>query len=233
MKRAPLLMFVVCLMAAVGAQATSYTQDKNLSDFTKNVTFGTFTQQYPWDGAIDSGTAVPYTPTVTDLNAGLRLVGDGQETPILVQFAKPVSNIIVFPNIDHAGWAYDGYQYTVWGSNDLTKPYTLLFDAESVIGSGEPFTLGNYWGTAPYLVNNVLTPGAGPGGTVGYEAFFSFSESYKYYEFGSSTMAINSGNGDQELSAVGTTPTPEPSSLLLVGSGFVALAGTLRRKLLG
>jgi hypothetical protein len=237
MRRAPLLMFVVCLMAAVGAQATSYTQDSNLSHFTTNVTFGTFTQQYPWGGAVD--VPVPYTPTAASLNGGLRLVGDNLDTAIVVQFANPVSNIIVFPNIDHYGSAYDGYQYTVSGSND-GNTYTPLFDALTVNGSGEPFTLGTFTGTAPYRVNNVLTPGVGPGGTVGYEAFFSFSESYKYYEFGSSTMSINSGNEDQELSAVGITPepgslgtTPEPSSILLVGSGFVALAGTLRRKLLG
>jgi hypothetical protein len=224
-------MFIVCLMAAVGAQATpttAYTSNTNLSDFTTNVTFGTFTQQYPWGGHTDKN--VPYTPTAASLNQGFRLVGDGQETPIVVQFGKPVSDLFVFPNMDHYGSAYDGYQYTVAGSNDGIN-YTPLFDALTVNGSGEPFTLGSFTGTAPYLVNNVLTPGAGPGGTVGYEAFFKFSESYKYYEFGSSTMAINSGNPDQELSAVGTTP--EPSSLLLVGSGFMALAGTLRRKLLG
>ena len=227
MRRAPLLMFIVCVMAAVGAQATTYTNDHNLSDFTTNVEFGKFTQEYPWGGTED--VSVPYIPTPTSINQGYRLVGEGNLVPIVVQFANPVSNIIVFPNIDHYGSAYDGYQYSISGSNDGVN-YTPLFDALTVNGSSEPFTLGAYTGIAPYLVNNVLTPGAGPGGTVGYEAFFSFSKSYKYYAFGSSTMSVNSGNFDQELSAVAATP--EPGTLMLVGTGLVALAGTVRRKLL-
>lgn len=228
MRRAPLLILIVCVMAVVGAQATSYTQDTNLNDFTTNVIFGQFTQEYPWNGHVDE--IVPYSPNAVSVNAGFRLVGDNMNTPIVAQFANPVSNIIVFPNIDHYGSAFDGYQYTILGSNDGVT-YTALFNAQTVNNSSEPFTLGSFQGTAPYRVNNVLTPGAGPGGTVGYEAFFNFPEAYKYYEFGASTAAIESGNPDQELSAV-ATPTPEPGSLLLVGSGFVALAGGLRRKLI-
>jgi hypothetical protein len=74
-------------------------------------------------------------------------------------------------------------------------------------------------------VNNVLTPGAGPGGTVGYIADFSFGPAYKFYEFGASTEAINSGNADQELTAVGTfvPKTPEPTSLILVGTALLLL----------
>ena len=43
-------------------------------------------------------------------------------------------------------------------------------------------------------------------------------------------MSVNSGNSDQELSAVAATP--EPGTLMLVGTGLVALAGTARSKLL-
>jgi hypothetical protein len=71
------------------------------------------------------------------------------------------------PNIDHFGAQFDGYQYAIEGSNNQTT-WTPLFDATSVVGASEPFTLGSFTGTAPTRVNNVLTPGAGPGGTVGY-----------------------------------------------------------------
>jgi hypothetical protein len=138
------------------------------------------------------------------------------------------SSIRVFPNIDHFGSAFDGYQYTIEGSNNGTT-WTPLFDAFTVIGAGEPFTLGTFTGTPPSVVNNVLTPGAGPGGTVGNEADFSFGTAYTGYAFGASTEAINSGNADQELSGVGAlsvAPVPAP----LIGAGIpsaLAVGGVL------
>jgi len=179
--------------------ATLYTSDSTLADFTSPITtYGTFTT-----GTTDGNSfAFPYTPTVSNIAAGLRVIGDGNEGPINVTFPSAVSKIRVFPNIDHVGASYDGYQYTISGSNDGVN-FTPLFNATSVTGSGEPFTLGTFTGTAPFSVNNVLTAGAGPDGTVGYEADFSFSQAYRYYSFGASTQAINSGNADQELTAVG------------------------------
>ena len=79
----------------------------------------------------------------------------------MATFSKAVSGLRVFPSIDHFGSAYDGYQYSIEGGNDGTT-WTPLFDAQTVTGSGEPFTLGTFTRTAPFRVNNVLTPG-GPG----------------------------------------------------------------------
>ncbi len=129
-----------------------------------------------------------------------------------------MSKIVVFPNIDHFGSPYDGYQYQIYGSNNYGSEFptwTPLFDATSVNGAGEPFTLGTFTGTAPSSVNNVLTPGAGPGGTVGYIAQFQFGTAYKYYAFGASTVAFAQTNPDQELSAVGATSsfTTPPQTL--------------------
>ena len=221
-----LLFLTVCcpllLLLATSARAQTYTSDPNIADFTSLVsTYATFTNYSTNQGC----TASPFTPTSAELaTTGCRvyngtLTGTGLSAGnnwIEATFPSPVSTIIVFPNIDHYGSAYDGYQYTIAGSNDGVN-WTVLFDALTVNGDGEPFTLGTFTGTAPTTINNVLTPqstGIDPGCTgtstpcaVGYIAQFTFSTAYQYYAFGASTEAFTAGNTDQELSAVGTTST--------------------------
>jgi hypothetical protein len=224
-RRCITLLGCVVLLAAGEARATIYTQDPNIGDFTSGITsYATFSNFFAGD------VGSPFTPTSAELaTQGFRVYAGGSITGlpggnnwILASFSSPVSVIRVFPNIDHFGSGYDGYQYTIAGSNDGTT-WTPLFDALTVTGAGEPFTLGSFTGTAPTRVNNVLTPGAGPAGTVGYEADFSFGQSYRYYAFGASTEAFNAGNTDQELSAVGAVP--EPTTWLLLCTGLAGVAG--------
>ena len=187
---------------------TLYTSDATLSDFTSPIT-----NWASFNSASSSDMTLPYTPTAAILDTGDRVVGSNTQA-IVVQFSAPVSRIRVLPNIDQYGSSFDGFQYTISGSNDGVT-WTSLFDATSVIGSGEPFTLGTFTGTEPNVVNNVLTNtgstgvgtgGVGPGGTVGYVTDFVFSQAYTYYSFGPSTMATTSGNTDQELSGVAALP---------------------------
>ena len=215
--RFALLATVVVLGVAPAAHAQiTYTNDGTLNDFTEGLTtYATFTNFASGD------TSAPYTPTAANVASGIRVFGGTLSGTglsgtnwIEATFPIPVPTIVVFPNIDHFGSAYDGYQYSIAGSNDGTN-WTMLFDAQTVNGTGEPFTLGTFTGTAPWTVNNVLTPGGGPNGTVGYVATFNFGAAYRYYAFGASTEATNAGNTDQELSAVGTSTIVQP----LAGNG--------------
>lgn len=219
---------------------TTYTSDTNIADFTSQIaSYATFSNYSAIDGGCGSPTFMPTSAELATTGCRVYTGTDTTGLPagnnwILATFASPVSTIVVFPNIDHYGDAYDGYQYQIYGSNDGST-WTFLFDVTSVTQcsescaaapyNGEPFTLGSVSGTAPTSVNNVLTPqsvGLAPACSgdqdpfvpcaVGYIAQFTFSTAYQYYAFGASTFAANPNNGngantDQELSAVGTPTT--------------------------
>jgi hypothetical protein len=227
---------------------TAYTSDPNIAHFTAGITsYATLSNFNNSDTCVHGSSFIPSsselaaTPCrVYNLPPSTPVTGLSLENNwILAAFSSPVSRIVVFPNIDHYGSAYDGYQYQIYGSNDYgnseVPTWTKLFDATSVNpcvsgcvegGNGEPFTLGTSTGTPPSTVNNVVTGGCTPTGSgcVGYEAQFTFGTAYKYYAFGASTVAAS--NTEQEFSAVGTSsqtvtiqfapsPTPETKVALI------------------
>ena len=137
-------------ISAGAANATTYTTDPNLNDFTSPVSAYATLSNFS-GGDVPS----PYTPTTTTVDQGLRVFAGGAITGlptdnnwILASFPNAVSSILLLPNIDHFGSAYDGYQYQIWGSTNGTT-WTELFDAQTVVGSGEPFTLAIF--SAPLL----------------------------------------------------------------------------------
>jgi uncharacterized repeat protein (TIGR01451 family) len=219
------LVLICCLaFGTQSAKAQNYTSDHDITHFTSGiVSYATFSNYSSSQGCPEGST---FTPTSSELNTtgcrvfGGMLTGSGLSAGnnwIEASFSSPVSTIVVFPNIDHFGSGYDGYQYTIAGSNDGVT-WTVLFDATSVSSTGEPFTLGAFFGTAPTSVNNVLTPQSvglpascsgtlGTACSIGYIATFTFSTAYQFYAFGASTEAFSARNADQELSAVGAAQT--------------------------
>ena len=228
--------------------STIYSQDPTLSDFTNTITeYGTFTSGLlngPSGNQTLSNSSTYQPSTSTLLASGYpRVIGYGN-SPINVSFSAATSNIVVFDNIDHLGYAWDVFQYKILGSNDGVN-YSALFDPISVNEPNQPntnasFTLNTFTGTAPTLLNNTLTPGQGGyQGNVGYEEYFTFGGSYQYFQFLPSTLTTAPGGENElELSAVGiATPSntivataAEPESLALLGLGLFGLGFSRRKK---
>jgi hypothetical protein len=248
MNRVILLLACAGLIAAAAgaANATVYTSDKNLADF-ETKTYGTFSN-YAGGGMTGF---VPYTPTNANLAVATRVFGGkkpvtGLSTTnnwILVTFTDPTASIRIFPMMDHFGSATDGYQYAIEGSNDGTS-WTALFDADSVVGTKEPFTLGTFTGTAPTSVNNVLS--LPKTSHIGYIADFTFDTAYKYYALGASTQAFLYGDGPEPpsralkpefeaVASLATTPgashvVPEPAGWAMMLTGIGAMGFVTRRR---
>ena len=223
--RIALCAFVIFFLAA-SAHGQIYTSDPNIADFTGQIaSYATLSNFNNSDGCVQTSTFVPTASELAGTPCRVYSYAPYTNVPgltvgqnwVLATFYKsdnvtplPVSTIVVFPSIDHFGAAYDGYQYSIYGSNDGAN-WTFLFDALTVPGEGEPFELGTFNGTAPTVVNNVLASNPGVGGTVGYIAYFNFGAAYAYYAFGTSTVA-GPANPEQELSAVGTPVMRGPTS---------------------
>ncbi len=197
-------------LTQVHADTVIYSQDPTLSDFTATVapgSYGTFTSGSSLNGPGGLNVAIdpshPYTPTTAGLSAAGydRVIGNVPH-PIDVSFSSATADILVFDNVDHLGYAWDVFQYAIYGSaTGLAGSYSLLFDPKTVNEANNPnvnvaFTLNTWDGTAPTLLNDTVTPGLGSSvGSIGYEEYFHFASSYQYFQFTPSTLDMTNRIG--------------------------------------
>jgi hypothetical protein len=95
-------------------------------------------------------------------------------------------------------------------SNDTTLYYTII----GYLGSTQEFDISCTTGNCG--LHNTWTTIGGPADYVNDVVI---------------TLTDNNSDGIDRLDNIGVTSTPEPNSLILLGSGMLGLAGVLRRKL--
>jgi PEP-CTERM motif-containing protein len=144
---------------------------------------------------------------------------------------------------DSFSWSYSGPGVTASGTLDATLVSTGVYLITSMTGvrNGQPITLFAYPPSTFGGNNNLYYTLNGPSGPyvdvfgVTYEAGGITYNLYQwlgvYYEWGNNSQVIIV-NFTSPQNDPGTSQTPEPSTLLLFGSGMIGLGGLLRRKFL-
>lgn len=157
-------------------------------------------------------------------------VTDGGSGHGTLDFATAGATYIFLDGPDHTTAHFDapGGSFTITGEvPGLASPTTLLSGYFLTGGMGQTEKPGSAYfnspvyitGADPTLLNDIGMPGATPYG-YGY-----LSDSFFVDGFGADYWTWGVG--------VEFTPSPEPSSLLLFGSGVLGFAGLLRRRFLG
>ncbi len=115
-------------------------------------------------------------------------------------FTAPTTQTFLFPETTFGGFDVD--QETIALSGTYAPGTYYLTLQNGVTSNGDPI----YWD-----INN--------GPSVAYENSIGNVDNYLFSGSNSTAFAIN-----------GTTATPEPSSLLLLGSGLAGMVGMIRRR---
>lgn len=210
MRKTVIALLVIVLLGAMAAQAAVIYPIGNAS--TAGFANGAFAGPSPrgWDFVINQ----PITVVQLGVNAG-------DSIPITLTLWDVTTQTILAQTVENS-------TAFAWEFATLSTPVNLTpGDTYSVIGWADTTGSGNPW----YIYNNTPPAEFNPAGTVTY-LNSRFSNSGDANTFPTGTLASPAQYGVTDIGyTLGAPTVPEPSSLVLLGSGILGMAGLLRRKL--
>ena len=113
--------------------------------------------------------------------------------------------------------SYNAYITVDDGNNDINQTNTFAWNDE-----GSPLAPGASTGDLG-LFTVTIAPGTPTG-----EAQYTFT----IFDLNSNNVPVEDGSATFDINVIPATVTPEPGSLVLLGSGLIAMAGFARRRFL-
>jgi len=183
----------------------------------------------------------------TDLADGIANRGDAGFAMLVWDMGSAFDSMRLYTHQDHYSGglvttdfvAQDLMEYSVWGSHD-GDDFSLLSDvtAFDINGGGAGIPTYTFSGQAPSIIYRGGSAEFGIKNA--YTREYVFDTAYEFYGIRTSSISLAANDADPEIDAIAgfniasrppgspgvpTAPVPEPSMMILLGSGLIGLIG--------